>query len=56
MRLVEKEVISENVYKIVKDKQTGATGAERLDLILDDLKDHVKLNADGFTISGYIER
>ena len=50
MRLVEKEVISENVYKIVKDKKTGATGAERLDLILDDVKDHVNLNAEAFKI------
>ena len=49
-RLVEEEVISENVYKIVKDQKTGATSTERLDLILDDLKDHVKDNVNAFQI------
>ena len=49
-RLVQEEVISEDVYKIVKDKKTGATSEERLDLILDDLKDHVKLDANAFQI------
>ena len=49
-RLVEKEVISENVYKIVKDKKTGDTSTDRLELILDDLKDHVKHNANTFMI------
>ena len=37
-----KEIISEDVYKIVKDKKTGDTGAERLDKVLDDIKDHIK--------------
>ena len=50
MRLVEEEVISEDVYKIIKDKKTGATGTERLDMILDDVKDHVKVNANAFLI------
>ena len=49
-RLVEEEVISENVYKIVKDQKTRATSTERLDLILDDLKDHVKDNSNAFQI------
>ena len=44
------EVISEAVYKIVKDKKTGANGGERLGLILDNVKDHVKLNANAFMI------
>ena len=50
MRLVEEEVISEDVYKIIKDKKTGATGTERLDMILEDVKDHVKVNANAFLI------
>ena len=49
-RLYSKEIISENVYKIVKDKKTGDTSTERLDYILDDLKDHVKHNASAFMI------
>ena len=49
-RLVEEEVISEHVYKSVKDKKTGATDAECLHLILDDVRDHVKLNANSFMI------
>ena len=48
-RLYSEEIISEDVYKIVKDKKTGDTGADRLDYILDDLKDHVKHNASTFT-------
>ena len=49
-RLVQEEVISEDVYKIVRDNETGHTGAQRLDLILDDVKDHVKLDANAFEI------
>ena len=37
-----KGIISEDVYKIVKDKKTGDTSAERLDKILDDIKDRIK--------------
>ena len=40
-----REIISEHVYKIVKDKKTGDTSTDRLDYILDDLKEHVKHNA-----------
>ena len=49
-RLYSKEIVSEDVYKIVKDKNTRDTSTERLDYILDDLKDHVKHNASAFTI------
>ena len=49
-KLYSKEVISEDVYKIVKDKKTGDTSADRLDYILDDLRNHVKHNASTFTI------
>ena len=48
--LVEDEVISEDVYKIVRDKEIGHTGAQYLDLILGNLKDHVKLDANSFQI------
>lgn len=49
-RLVQEEVISEDVYKIVRDKEIGHTGAQYLDLILGNLKDHVKLDANSFQI------
>ena len=48
-KLYAKEVISENIYKKVKDRETRETSSERLDRILDDLKDHVKHNASTFT-------
>ena len=44
-KLYSREIISEHVYKIVKDKKTGDTSTDRLDYILDDLKEHVKHNA-----------
>ena len=37
-----KEIISEDVFKIVKDKKTGDTNAQRVDKVLDDIKDHIK--------------
>ena len=48
--LIIKEIISEDVYKIVKDKKTGDTSTDRLEYILDDLKDHIKHNANAFMI------
>ena len=45
-----KEIISEDVYQVVKDKKTNDTTADRLDKILDDLKDHIKHNANVFMI------
>ena len=49
-KLISEEVISENVHKTVRDKRTGDTSADRLDYILDDLKDHVKQNSSVFMI------
>ena len=49
-RLYSEEVISENVYKIVRDKRTGDTSEHCLDKILDDLKDHIKHDANAFMI------
>ena len=49
-RLYSREVISEDVYKIIKDQKSGATSTDRLDLILDYLKDHVKDNVNTFMI------
>ena len=49
-KLYSEEIISEDVYKIVKDKKTGDTNADRLDYILDDLKDRVKYNSSAFII------
>ena len=49
-KLYSKEIISEDVYKIVKDKKTGDTSTDRLDSILDDLKDRVKHNGSAFMI------
>ena len=49
-KLYSKEIISEDVYRNVKDKKTGDTSTYRLDYILDDLKDHVKHNASTFMI------
>ena len=49
-KLYSKEVISENIYKKVKDKETRETSSDRLERILDDLKDHVKHNVKTFTL------
>ena len=43
------EVISENICKKIKDKETRNTTSDHLDRILDDLKDHVKYNASTYT-------
>ena len=47
-RLFEEEIIYEDVYKLVRDKKTGAKDEERLDLIFENVKDHVKLNGSAF--------
>ena len=39
------EIISDNVYKVVTDKNTRDTGADRITLILDHLKDRITHNA-----------
>ena len=49
-KLYAAEFISENVYKIIKDKKTNDTTADRLDNILDNIKDHVIHNARVFVI------
>ena len=42
-------IISENVYKKVKDKVNKDSIEDRLDIILDDIKDHVKYDASILT-------
>ena len=44
-KLYSKEVISEDVYKRVKDKSSRDTNEERLETILDDIRDRVKYDA-----------
>ena len=48
-KLYSQEVISDNVYKNLKDRETRETSSDRLDRILDVLKDRVKHNASAFT-------
>ena len=47
-RLYSKEVISEGLYKRVRDKKTGDSNEDRLELVLDDLKSRVTHNASIF--------
>ena len=47
--LFAKMIISENVYKRVKDTASRDTNQERLDFIIDDIKDHVKYDASILT-------
>ena len=49
LKLYSKEVISEGIYKTIKDKKTGDSSQDRLELILDDIKDRVSQNSDIFT-------
>ena len=44
-RLYSKEVISESIYKKVRDKKTGDSSEDRLELILDNIKDRITHNA-----------
>ena len=48
-KLCAKEIISEDIYKKVRDKETKDSIEDRLDMILDHLKDRVQNNADIFT-------
>ena len=48
-KLYSKQIISEDVYKKVKDKVSRDTNEERLETILDELKDRVKYDACIFT-------
>ena len=43
-RLYAKEVISESIYKKVRDKKTGDSSEDRLELILDNIKDRITHN------------
>ena len=42
-------MITENVYKIIKDKACRDTNMERLDTILDEIKDRVKYDTSILT-------
>ena len=45
-KLYSELMISESVYRRIRDRTFMDTNEERLDIILDELKDHVKLDAD----------
>lgn len=42
-----KEIISEDVYKKVKDKHSRDTAKERMDYIIEELKDRISYDKDG---------
>ena len=44
-KLYANEIIPENFYKGVRDRAYRDSNEERLELILDEIKDHVKYNA-----------
>ena len=44
-RLYAKEVISESIYKKMRNKKTGDSSKDRLELILDNIKDRITHNA-----------
>ena len=44
--LFSREIISEIVYRNVKDKTSGRTNEERLETILDDLRSRIERDAD----------
>ena len=46
--LYSEEVISEDKYKTVRSKKTGDSSEDRLELILDDIKDRVSQNGNIF--------
>ena len=48
-KLYSEEIISEYVYKRVRDKASRDTNEERLETILDEIKDRVKYDTDIFT-------
>ena len=52
-KLYSKQIISEDVYKKVKDKASRDTNEERRDTILDDIKDRVKYDIG--TLSIFVE-
>ena len=54
-KLYSKEIISEDVYKIVEDKKTGDTSTDHLDCALDDLKDHIKHDVFMIFVDVFVE-
>ena len=44
LELYSEEIISDGLYKRVRDKNTGDTSKYRLEIILDDIKDRVSQN------------
>ena len=50
IKLYSKEIIPEDLYKRVKDKQSRDTTKERLDLILEHIKDRINLDASIFKL------
>ena len=44
-RLYSEEIISDSVYKRVRDKASRDSNADRLEILLDDIKDRVKYDA-----------
>ena len=49
LELYSEEIISEGTYRTVRDKKTGDSSEDRLELILDKIKDHVTHNANILT-------
>ena len=47
-KLYSKEVISKDVYKKIRDKESRDTCGERLEKILDDIEDRIKHDANVF--------
>ena len=47
--LYSQELISESVYKNMRDRESRETSSDRLDRILDVIKDHVKHDVSAFT-------
>ena len=50
IKLYSKEIIPGDIYKRVKDRQSRDTKKERLDLILEHIKDRVNLDAGIFKL------
>ena len=49
LELYSEEIISDGLYKRVRDKKTGDSSEDRLELILDDIKDRVSQNGNILT-------
>lgn len=53
-KVYSKEIISKDVYKRVRDKESRDTSEERLEKILDDVGDHIKYDANVFVTFLYV--